>query len=185
MPPSVSFGTTIFRKKQPNVIVATLDMASRRETRLTYNGEPLEGVDTQLSQYDLAELLQAIGQSTAAQASTTRGAPTNIFPPSLCNATETDYAFESCKASYESRVEAARSVTTLGYSGPVKHSKPTDADAPSTTYEEHEDGGSGGSENIPAIQATCPPSLGKPQTENLTGELERSAISSEWSPCSP
>lgn len=160
-------------------------MASRRETRLACNGDPLEDVDTQLSQYDLAELLQAIGQSTAAQASTTRGAPTNIFPPSRCNLTETDYSFESCKASYEARVEAARSVTALDYSGLIKQSKPTDADAPSPTFQEHEDGGSGASGDIPAIQATCPISLGKPQTENLTGELVRSAFSSEWSPCSP
>jgi hypothetical protein len=157
-------------------------MASRREPRLTYGGEPLEGVDTQLSQHDLEELLQAIGQSTAAQASTTAGAPTSIFPPSLYNVTETDYAFESCKASYEARLEATRSLAASAYSGPVEHSKPTDVDAPSTTYEEHEDGGSGGSGNIPAIQATWQPSLGNPQTEILTGDSERSAISSEWAP---
>lgn len=115
----------------------------------------------------MVDLFQRFEDSFAPQASTT-AAPTDVFLASRDNATETDYAFDSCKPFYKARVETADSTISCGTSATVDHSKPVS-----------EDGESAGTENSLSVQKTLLPALSVSSRETVPAELEISTSSSE------
>lgn len=90
----------------------------RRDPRGLLTNDPTLGTEEPLTKGDALDILEGVvsSDSQASRAVVLEDINTR-------NATETNYAFESCKPAYEAQVEAATLASDLGRLGSVKHGK--------------------------------------------------------------
>jgi hypothetical protein len=91
----------------------------RRDPRGLLTNDATLGTEEPLTEYNALEVLKCVEILRGSQASPTFA----IEDITARNATETNYAFESCKPAYEAHIEATNLASNPGHSASVKRGK--------------------------------------------------------------